>query len=745
VARPALGPQLLARLPLVGVLVALAIWARLSSPAPAADSQAGVAALLASASEAEVAEDGYVWERSHGWLVDTMYGRRVLFLAARDGAPRDLYRARVRVSREGRALSAHAVQNLTHTPLGDEGSLVAFGEHAAYATRWQERVQGVTLLDLVPRRDAGLVGSIVGRFTSAVEPDRIEVSFLEPPEAAELQMLATELRLAIGTPPVAAALSFTEPKLEADRKLRAEIWRQPLTQSLSVVEELTRTVNTLWRPAKQVESEASGAIEATLGAGGWPPPGVTWEPAREGQDALLVARSEREASSVWLVAIDTRRIDIGYRAGRRFPTPSTGPHGVGTLGDETRARAIAIFNGAANGHGAIDRGRVLVPPQTSAPTVAIDRHGRASLGPWPRQPPKGVMGARQMSAALVQNGQRGEQAVVAGARSALGRTRDGHLIYAYSAEARYTTIAEVLVELGCNYAVALRSGGTGVGLLLLGGGDAEKLDPSMSLAPDIVKGSPDGFFALLSRKTTPQVGGLTWTPAVGRQPTPEAWPAIHQASMNTLGADVTLHHVDHDRLVWEIEPGTKENAAQTASTALDAAMKERVVVAVALGLSHRSENRRGLALDGAQTLPFRPFLGALEARPSGGLSITSTVEGMLPAGDASELLLLVEGGRTRHEAKRLGAFRERGAACIAEDGGLLIAIATYDNAAPVAQSLAELGCARVVELNRGRQVRAYVQHEGSPSPDGLQKVDTEPVQTVLFGLSGASNGRATSM
>src|SRR4051812_4371329 len=54
------------------------------------------------------------WEPSEGMLADLVVGRFALFLAsASPGGPRDVYRARVRLSPEGHPLAVSGLRNLT--------------------------------------------------------------------------------------------------------------------------------------------------------------------------------------------------------------------------------------------------------------------------------------------------------------------------------------------------------------------------------------------------------------------------------------------------------------------------------------------------------------------------------------------------------------------------------------------------------------------------------------------------------
>lgn len=127
----------------------LGLLASLSRPSPAETSPAGVADILARASGKVVGPKDFRWEPSRGAIVDTLLGRRVLFLgSASEGAPRDVLRARVRVSFEGRPLEVRDVRNLTATDLGDDHALVVDGDRAAFATYAFGQEQSITYLDL---------------------------------------------------------------------------------------------------------------------------------------------------------------------------------------------------------------------------------------------------------------------------------------------------------------------------------------------------------------------------------------------------------------------------------------------------------------------------------------------------------------------------------------------------------------------------------------------------------------------
>lgn len=104
---------------------------------------------LSAAANVHVEARDVRWEPSSGLLGDLALGRFVLFLGSDVPAgARDVYRARVRLSPEGRILSVASVRNLTATPLGDDHALVVSGGRAAFATYAFGQEQSVSALDL---------------------------------------------------------------------------------------------------------------------------------------------------------------------------------------------------------------------------------------------------------------------------------------------------------------------------------------------------------------------------------------------------------------------------------------------------------------------------------------------------------------------------------------------------------------------------------------------------------------------
>ncbi len=150
-----LRPFLRRRAPIAAFAAATAVAVHLGGQRPPARTLEGLAGMLGQAVGGVVQPTDIAWERSPGFLAESFLGRRVLFLAsAAKGEPRDLYRARIRVTLGGQPISVREIRNITETPLGDDAGLQVRGSTAAFATVAYGRIQGITVLDLdgIPRR-----------------------------------------------------------------------------------------------------------------------------------------------------------------------------------------------------------------------------------------------------------------------------------------------------------------------------------------------------------------------------------------------------------------------------------------------------------------------------------------------------------------------------------------------------------------------------------------------------------------
>ncbi len=165
-----------------------------------------LAAALGEATHAVVLPEDVRWEPSVGAAADLIFGRNVLFLGRPTaGAPRDVYRARVRLTWEGRPIGIFSTSNLTATPLGDDHALVVQGTHAAFATAAFGQEQSVSLLDLAPapKSDAS-TGDAAMRWLTNLQSTgdgkgvrRVDVTLDPPGRSVGLAMVGRSLEVQV--------------------------------------------------------------------------------------------------------------------------------------------------------------------------------------------------------------------------------------------------------------------------------------------------------------------------------------------------------------------------------------------------------------------------------------------------------------------------------------------------------------------------------------------------------------------
>ncbi|MGC4088908.1 MAG: hypothetical protein QM756_13615, partial [Polyangiaceae bacterium] len=423
--------------------------------------------MLGDAAGGVVEPNALVWEPSTGFLSETFFGRRVLFLAAPSaGAPRDVYRASVRLTLDGSPIHVTQVKNLTDTPHGDDVALEGDGRRVAFATLAFGRIQAISVLETAGVRDTDRPSGLLNRFLFAwssfdksgsfagvgrtdivldvparsaqvsIDGARLAVEFAERGRGLIYDLDKRTLRGSDGGEAYAArvvpeAFGAKPPLLWAVDTVRGVVGPRPIAWLENVVfgakDSVKRTTYTLFAPqaGSTLKSDASETHARVLDASAlkgaedtWPPPKIPslwkdpkphegeWEPVSYPflkpmrgtlNDAgtpppyfyrtFIRPDSERPYSTVQLVAMDTRQLELGMQAGYENPKPTTGPPGEGRLPREKEVyeRVVATFNGAFKtthgAYGMMVQGRVLLPPVKGGASVIVERRARN----WPRR------------------------------------------------------------------------------------------------------------------------------------------------------------------------------------------------------------------------------------------------------------------------------------------------------------------------------------------------------------------------
>lgn len=476
-----------------------------------------------------------------------------------DDRPRDIHRARLRLAENGTPLVHGPVTNLTRTPDGDEQLLDVTLGCVLYANAVAGRPTGAVLLDFErppPRPESGtLVGllaavaawqaygttdaparydvvldaparTLTGRCTEAgatltvdeqviLSLDRAKPA-LEPAGAASLlvggpppmevfSLLADALRSSdvVGTARVVA--------LEA-ALFDVRDWLARTRHGLFPSTDDHRPVSAPFRlPAAKVTGWPPGplsvpTLDGTAGEGEWTSP-LDVPPAEADGPAVLRTflrvDPERPYERVYLFAFDMRRLGLHFVGGTSDPRSTTGVRGRGTVAREHRDQLVATFNGGFKvehgAFGAVEGGRVIVPPAPGLATVALDASGRARFGVWDQDGvvPGEVVGLRQnlppLLAAGVVNPQRmhnwGQLVARLDAsqtpRSALGVTDGGVLVFGWARAASAELLGEAMRRAGVQFALHLDMNPAHTGLELYAGDTAE---------PTVVRGADEMDF-----------------------------------------------------------------------------------------------------------------------------------------------------------------------------------------------------------------------------------------------------------
>ena len=542
------------------------------------------------------------------------------------------------------------------------------------------------------------------------------------------------------------------------------------------------------RPVKRATEALPAAGGAAAPPGGdWPPARLAppVQPAREGE-GMWTSRSapgpaegnvappclyetairpdpRQPEAVVRLVAMDTRQVDLRLEAGVDEPRSAVGLHGSGRPPEGVATeRLVAAFAGGPAARRAPDeeRGapelgfvsgrRTFAAPSPGLSTVAITADGRVEVGSWPfgAELPATLTALRQTPDALV--GWSGPprrplaDAGEATERSGLGLLPSGQLVYAWGAGVTAETLARALTLAGCSVAVPLATGPTPAGLAYLHPGaaglTAEPLSAGMGIgrAPFSERAASDLFYVVMRSTAPPAAGGFTADG--GRQPTPAWLPAIQSAAVVSLGAQVHVTTFAPGRVSFRLRAGAREPATKAVVAlpgALPDAEQPRLLAAVGLG-SGKRRGARGLTIEGGAGLPFRGDDAGALVLDHGRPRILRASE-VTPSADvdATELPMTADEGKLRSDARDVGSMRARAAACVFEDGTLAIASTTFDSDEAATSALLDLGCSRVVSLDRGSHQAAFLHRTGTEPPP-----QTRYDGTALYAVEVPLSGRA---
>jgi hypothetical protein len=727
----------------VGLAACAAIFVRLGLPEVPERTVEGLADMVRAEAGVAVRAEDLVWAPRGSALAELARGRQLLFLGARNGEPKDLYRARVRLTPSGQPLAVRSVENLTRTPGADEALLVGQGTRAAFATLRDGRVLSVTALEGLggrhPVRTDLLVERTQGRAEVALDARRLTVDFGDGTHAYEL-----------------AARRFA-----ADTKgaLRAVVRnRGELATRLALVDATrdlagVRAVELVGRLA--LSTKALGRRVLSLFRGGTPA-----EKAAPVRHALLRRPQPEPAffrsvvapeggppgARVVLVRMDLRQLELGFQAGERTPQATAGVPGEGRLPvtASVRSRVVAVFNGGeetARRHGAVANGRLLSPPAPRLLTLRTTTGREVIFGNFQEngEIAPNVVGLTQWERPLL--GATVDERPGDGSlrrRSALCATATGDLVYAFAEDVNRAALSRSLQANGCVMAVPLAASPEKLGFAIASvtgeSGTFALLDDAMDFdAEGTLGGATRDFFFVLRRETTPEAPGLAFRPDGGTQPPPSWAPGIFAADTSIGGLPVKLVSFERGHVDFRLRAGPREIGARGEPWAGAFAEADAARALAALELGHATAaNRYGLVLGTSVPLPVKPAFATLVMGEATAPRILLPGEPVtLATGEqAVQLPLLADDRDVTQRARERGATRARAALGVADGGRLIIAFATHDSSDPLAVVLRAAGCRRVVELDRGSHHPAFLHRAGTETPP---RTDYE--STTLWALS----------
>jgi len=632
----------------VGSVVAAVVVASALGHLPAREA-ASVASMLSVGSSGAVATGDYVWGPSRGVFFDLVSGRPVVFLSAPgEGEPRDAWTSRVSVTPGGRPLFARDFHRLTDTSFGDEADIAAAAAGFAFRTTFQGKPQSMSL-------------------AKWGEPLASRVSFREPPSSLEYRWGGEVLVLDVGG--VAASVS-----------LNHEVMVEP-GASLEVVD---------GQPARPTTKAAPLTIQASDVGAPEAYPSAPFAPLIESSfsgGAPILAEATRGASRS--IEIDARQVDLRVLPGTAFPRSETGRVASrapwGGL-DAERVVLVAPLASGPSGSGFLDAGTPFGPLESATPALAVSRD-HVALGSWPFDPwdRHGFESVAELAGAT-------------GADTlAICATKSGNLVVGRGAGETPPMPGDCVTT-------------------ITGPGEARPLFVGKgALAEWKGAGQSSGTVLVAFRRdwesATRDLGvRLGWKPSADVKSDPPWLPAAWTAEADRLGATVSLTLIDPQRFRWVLVAGQAERAHRFGGTFREQPVEsDRPLSRVAFGLANgKRRGTLGLRIDGSTGLAFRGHDAVLELAATG-LTLTSPTEraGVEPTGDATELGLAVDDGALLRAARDRGPRQLRADICVLDERRLVVAESVFDSHEANATLLLELGCQRVVALDRGTEHPAW--------------------------------------
>lgn len=780
--RTSLSQFLRQRAPLVVVTAALGASGTWGNGRVGGGDEASLREALAERIAGTVVE--VAWEPAGSVLAEWVFGRGLLCTAAREGGALDVYRARVRLLPSGRPLVVGPVDNLSNSPLSKEVGLREGGGTVAFAHETETGLEALTFLR--PRRALEAIRSLgvveFGlRLWEGSEPLDLERADVLLEEAATVLELSSDekgsrfaLELALpggGKRSLELGAEHLFGGAPAPSRdvwiLRRGVSHEPITTLLAngararlgdaLFADLEEFLFRLRDRARRSVlagttplADAPPVLPGVPDQGGWPPPDVPGGlAAGDGRMRPLVSRRLAETtpsplfettlhldrarpySSVRLVVLDTRRLELGLAAGYQDPVPESGPHGSGVVPAAALPQLVATMNGGFQTrhgrYGMRAEGRTFLPARAGAATIRVERSGRIGLG-TDDGVPVDVEAFRQNLEPLLEDGKwnpRGRtnwgEPVVGGAtiteRSALGVTRSGMLVYAWSKETSAEVLAQALRLADVTYAMHLdmNPGHTHFALHDIVRetpleATSHPLDGTMLGDPGRpLVGSAQDFFYLTLRTPLPERSTFAFRPEESAER-----PLFARGKRTLAHVEIEAVRFALDRYRPGFRRGERDCRIPGGRADLDG---PNPAFSFALGVGHATRGSRpGLRVRETPMIPWKPGYATLVLEGGAPPRFERERASSEAATTYVQLPLLLEGGRPTDLARQVGETRTRAALAFDAHGAALWVTAKADSPIVLAQALLDEGCTTAALLDRGSHEDA----EFLTSPDLLR-------------------------